>query len=140
MKLIKFTVPGEPVGKGRPRVTMRGTYTPEKTARYENLVSLEYQSQCGRFQFPDDAMLDMRIIAYCGIPKSASKKRKILMRSGAIRPTKKPDADNILKLVADSLNCVAYRDDSQIVDCQIRKFYADEARMEIIIKQILTPD
>ena len=38
---IKFTVPGVPVGKGRPRFTRGGhAYTPEKTAAFEEKVRL----------------------------------------------------------------------------------------------------
>ena len=58
------------------------------------------------------------------------------MRRGLIRPTKKPDIDNVVKALADALNHVAYRDDTQIVDCQVRKFYADEPRVEVLIRQI----
>lgn len=36
----------------------------------------------------------------------------------------------------DALNQVAYRDDTQIVDCQCRKFYSEQPRTVIIIKQI----
>ena len=138
MKQVKFVIPGPPFGKGRPRFDRRTgrTYTPDKTVRYENLVSIEYQMQCEGFRFPDDAMLDMRIIAFYEIPKSKPKKAKALMADGVIRPTKKPDADNVVKAVADSLNNVAYRDDTQIVDCQVRKFYSDKPRVEVIIRQV----
>ena len=81
-------------------------------------------------------MLDVRILAFYGIPKSKSKKVKALMLEGKIRPTKKPDMDNVVKIIADSLNQVAYRDDTQIVDCQCRKFYAEQPRVEVKIRQI----
>ncbi len=45
----------------------------------------------------------------------------------------KSHADNIIKVVADSLNSVAYRDDAQIVDCQIRKYYSHQPRIEVTI-------
>ena len=67
---VKFTILGEPAGKGRPRFTREGrTYTPEKTVSYENLVKLEYEQQCANHRFPDDAQLDVRIIAFYHIPK-----------------------------------------------------------------------
>ena len=55
---------------------------------------------------------------------------------GIIRPIKKPDMDNVIKVIADSLNQIAYRDDTQIVDCQCRKFYSEQPRVEIKIRQI----
>lgn len=108
---LKFSVLGEPAGKGRPRFRNAGafvqTYTPEKTVSYENLVRLEYRRQCNDFKFPKDTPLDVRITAYYGIPKSVSKKRAQLMRERKIRPMKKPDFDNIGKIVCDSLNDIA---------------------------------
>jgi len=136
---VKFTIIGPPVGKGRPRFSNRGsfvkTYTPEKTANYETLVKLEYRRQCNDYRFPDKAQLDMRIIAYFDIPKSASKKRAKLMEDGEIRPTKVPDVDNIVKICADSLNSIAYKDDSQIVDSQVRKFYSHNPRVVVTIQE-----
>lgn len=134
----KFSVLGEPQGKARARtVRLKNgashTYTPDETVLYENLIRTEYRRQCGTVKFPDNAMLDMRIMAYYTIPASASKKRKRLMEDGDIRPTKKPDMDNIVKAVSDALNKVAFRDDSQVVDCQVRKFYSTQPRVEVTI-------
>ena len=149
MNEVKFTVHGEPKGKGRPRVSLRRykgkdgkdhtfsqAYTPKDTVSYENLVKTEYSVQCGDFIFPDGAMLDCRIIAYYGIPKNTSKKKKELMLAGKIRPTKKPDFDNMAKIICDSLNKIAYKDDSQVVDGQVRKFYSEKPRVEVKIIQI----
>lgn len=134
---IKFTVLGEPRGKGRPQFSsVNGraiARTPKQTALYENLVVTEYRRQVGDAKFPDDAELDMRIMAYYTIPASASKKKQGQMNCWEKRPTKKPDMDNIVKVVSDALNAVAYRDDAQIVDCQIRKFYSHNPRIEVTI-------
>ncbi|WP_460268332.1 RusA family crossover junction endodeoxyribonuclease [Clostridium sp. CTA-17] len=48
------------------------------------------------------------------------------MRDELEKPTKKPDVDNIAKIILDSLNGVAYKDDSQIVDLRIIKSYTEE--------------
>ena len=76
----KFTVPGEPIGKGRPRFSKQGnfvrTYTPEKTASYENLVKLEYERQCEKEPFPKDIPLFMKVDAFYSVPKSASRKKQ----------------------------------------------------------------
>lgn len=139
-KQIKFTVPGQPFGKQRPRVVNRGSfskaYTPKETVQYENLVRLCYRQVAKGYMFPNDAMLDVRIIAYYSIPKSVSKKKRQEMLDRKIRPIKKPDFDNIGKIVCDSLNLIAYHDDSAVVDAQVRKFYSEEPRVEIIIRQI----
>ena len=139
-KEIRFTIPGQPFGKERPKFSRAGpyvrTYTPEKTINYENLVTLYYQQSTRGYMFPDDAMLDVRILAYYEIPKTVSKKKRQEMVEGKIRPTKKPDFDNIGKIICDSLNKLAYRDDAAIVDAQVRKFYSEKPRVEVIIRQI----
>jgi len=140
MMKVKFTVWGEPKGKGRPRFTRTGnivrTYTPKKTSEYEDVVRAEYCRQCGDFKFERGIMLDLRIFAYFTIPKRTSKKKWQQMIERNIRPTKKPDMDNIVKIIADSLNKIAYHDDSQIVDTMVRKFYSDNPRVEITIQNI----
>lgn len=135
---VRFTILGEPKGKGRPRFCRNTGHaiTPKDTVNYETLVHMEYIEQCQEVRFPDDAMLDMRIKAFYSIPKSKSKKVKALMLDGTIRPTKKPDMDNVVKIIADALNQVAYRDDTQIVDCQCRKFYSENPRVEVSIRTV----
>ena len=138
---VEVCIYGEPHGKGRPKFsTVCGhpkARTPEKTVIYENLVQTEYRHQSG-IRFPDDAMLDVRIFAYYAIPKYISKKKRQAMLDKKIRPTKKPDADNVCKVICDSLNGVAYRDDTQIVDCMVRKFYGEVPRVLVTIEDIKT--
>lgn len=140
MEDMKFTIPGTPFGKQRPRVVHNGNfskaYTPKETVSYENLVKTSYSDIARGRKFQDDAMLDVRIIAYYPIPKSVSKKKRKEMLEHKIRPTKKPDWDNIGKIICDSLNQIAYRDDAQIVDSQVRKFYSENPRVEVIIKEV----
>ena len=137
---IEFTVAGSPHGKGRPQFSTYGgrvhTRTPEKTVIYENLVKVEYQRQCGNSRFPDDAMLEVEIYAYYDIPQSASNKKKQAMRDGTMRSKKKPDADNVIKTICDSLNNIAYHDDAQVVDVVLHKYYSDEPRTRVIIAEI----
>lgn len=133
---ITFTIRGEPTGKGRPIVPKSGhAFTPAKTRSYENLVKMEYQHQQKGFRFGDTAMLEAEINAFYSIPQSASKKKKEEMREGQIRPAKKPDCDNVAKIVLDALNKLAYRDDAQIVDCIIRKWYTDDPRVTVTIRE-----
>lgn len=58
------------------------------------------------------------------------------MLEGNIRPIKKPDIDNILKSVFDGLNGIAFKDDTQIIRIQTEKFYSNEPRIDIEIKEI----
>ena len=75
--------------------------------------------------------LQMEVTAYYSIPQSASKKKAEMMRECKLFPTKKPDCDNVLKIIADALNGIAYKDDSQIVVGIVRKVYADVPKVVV---------
>lgn len=136
-KIIRFEIPGEPMGKQRPRVVRVGgfsrAYTPKKTADYENLVRLAYNQEAKGERFEDDVMIGMKVNAYYKIPKSTSKAKAKDMVAEILRPKKKPDADNVAKAVMDALNGVAYKDDAAIVFLQVAKYYAVIPRVEVVL-------
>ena len=150
---VVFGVPDEPQGKARPRFARRGklvsTYTPQATQKYEELIrysALKVRQKNG-IDKPISGNIILNIRAYFKIPKSYSKKRKDRCLNGDERPTKKPDSDNIAKIVLDGLNpkmkvdhaqhkavCVnegLYRDDKQVVSLKVDKYYSDKPRVEI---------
>lgn len=134
MKTARFTVDGEPKGKARPRVLKSGhTYTPQETVNYENYVKWCFR-ESGQQML--DGMIEADIKAYFQIPKSAGKNKAMLMCDGNIRPIKKPDIDNIVKAVLDSLNGIAYHDDSMIVSATIQKFYSVQPRVEVTLREL----
>lgn len=133
--MFEFTVFAEPQGKARPRVTSHGAYTPKKTKDYERLVQLEYKSSGGKDY--GDKQLQVEITANFQIPKSKPRKVRVDMLAGRIRPTKKPDCDNIAKAILDALNGIAYHDDSQIVTLAVDKWYTpDEPCVIVTIKEV----
>jgi Holliday junction resolvase RusA-like endonuclease len=135
VKMIKLIIPGEPMGKGRPRLGKYGTHTPAKTQNYENLVK-EMFVISKQVSIPDRPQLKAIIDCFYSIPQSASKKKHELMFSNYIRPTKTPDCDNVAKIILDSLNKVAYADDSQVVELVVNKLYSDNPRVEVEIEEI----
>lgn len=134
-EIVRFSVLGEPVGKGRPRFARVGdsvkTYTPRETQAYEERVRTAYRAVGG--QNLGDRALGVRIVAYNPIPASASKARRYSMAHGFEAPTKKPDCDNILKIICDALNRCAYDDDKQIVSALVIKKYAELPRVEVTL-------
>ena len=136
--MITFTVPGVPVGKGRPKFARRGnfvtTYTPERTASYENLVkfyaALAMKNGKPLYNGPLSVLFDVRV----PIPASWSKKNKAAALNQDLRPTTKPDADNIAKLLCDAMNGVVYTDDKLIVELMVRKWYSETPCVEITIE------
>lgn len=131
---VEFTVPGVPVGKGRPRFMKNGhTYTPEKTRGYEDKVVL-----CWKFQsynsFAAGVPLIAHITAYFPVPKSASKAQKAAME-GKFHMAR-PDADNICKTILDALNQHAYPDDSAVQIGGCYKIYTNGSpRVEVTIEE-----
>lgn len=137
---LNFTIPGEAKGKGRPKFARMGkfvkTYTPKDTVSYENLVKLFFSKTYPDHEIIDQDPIEMKLYVYTSIPKSFSKKKTDDAIMNRIRPTKKPDVDNIMKAIADSLNGIAYKDDAQIVSCTIHKMYAQAPRVLVIIQGI----
>lgn len=129
---VEFTVPGKPVGKGRPRFRRAGnyvqTYTPKGTAGYEELVRRCWKESGSPML---EGEIEAVIHAYFPIPQSATKKRRALMESGAVGCGVKPDADNIAKCCLDAINKLAYQDDSKVTRLVVVKMYAAEPRVEI---------
>lgn len=131
---IKFEVPGQPVGKGRPRFVRKTghAYTPKKTQVYEDGLR-----RAGEQAMRDDPLLtcpiSLYVCAYFQVPKSWSKKKQQLAYDGVILPTGRPDGDNVLKAVGDALNGVVWRDDSQVVFGQIKKLYSLEPKTEVTV-------
>ena len=131
-KEMYFIVKGQPQGKGRPRFTRSGmAYTPKKTADYEQSV-IEAYKQAENGCFSDGEPLDVYICALFGIPKSYSKKKIKMIQDGELLPTKKPDGDNIAKVICDALNGIAYKDDSQIVRLSVEKRYTEHSPRVIV--------
>ncbi len=127
---IEFTIYGEPVAKGRPRVTKKGiTYTPEKTKTAEQ--SFQAQAWQHRPCKQIEGALSLRVIFYRSLPKSISKKKSGMALAGWILPTTRPDLDNCLKLVKDAMNGIFYHDDSQICKVVTEKYYSNNPRIEV---------
>lgn len=134
--IYEFEVPGKVIGKGRPRLnTYTGiVYTPTKTKDYETLVEEYFLLKYPRFKVLE-GRLKVSIIAYFAIPKSTKKSDINEMLENSISPTKKPDIDNIVKIVLDSMNRFAFKDDIQITKLDVEKRYGLEEKIYIKIEE-----
>jgi len=135
---IELVVPGEPQGKLRAKAVRIGphvsTYTPDKTVKFETYIRELFAVKYPDF-VPMEGALILKFIAWISIPKSTSKKKKILMQKGVLRPTKKPDIDNIEKLILDALQSLAFKTDSQVVAVLSFKYCSERPRLEIKIEE-----
>lgn len=133
---IAFTVPGEPQGKGRARSTSTGRhYTPAKTVAYEGLIAQIAQAAMrGAPLFEGACALELDIMR--SIPSSWSQRKQQDAMLNSIRPTGKPDADNVLKACCDGMNGVVWKDDAQAVDVTVRKFYAATPGVRVWVAEL----
>lgn len=134
--IYEFEVPGKITGKGRPRVNTSTAiaYTPAKTKEYEDIIK-QYFIIKYRAIKPLEGRLSVTIKAYFTIPKNTSKLDKEEMLNNKIGPTKKPDIDNIAKIVLDALNKLAFKDDNQITKLNVEKMYSEEEKISIKIEK-----
>lgn len=134
--MINFTIPGEIVGKARPRMTKAGiTYTPQKTVNYETWVKECFIISHSNFK-PLESDLRIELIVYYPLLKSMSKKMRESALNEELRPSKKPDCDNIAKIILDALNGIAYLDDKQVVELVLKKYYSEVPRVEVSISEV----
>lgn len=146
MKEISFFVPGKPQGKARARTVRMPngytrTFTPDNTVIYENYIRCcfsEAENKRGeRFFLESGTPVEMRLTAYFKPPASMSHKKQSMMLANRIQPLKKPDMDNIVKIVADALNGLAYFDDTQICVLTAKKFYWSQEGLFVQIREYI---
>lgn len=134
---IEFIVEGVR-GKARPRFSkLTGrAYTTKDDKIFEEKVRNAYK---GNLSFIDSILpLRAEIEVYHQVPKSYSKKKREQCLTGKLKPQVKPDCDNIAKLILDSNNKVIYKDDSQITELLVKKYYTEgESYMKVKIEEII---
>lgn len=120
-------------GKGRPRFTKMGiAYTDSKTVAYENLIKSSYLKHT---DYISDKSIKMSMYVCFAPNKSDTKKKRLIKLSRKLWPKKKPDVDNVVKVVLDALNKVAYKDDTQVNELQIVRHFDENERLIICLKE-----
>lgn len=135
---MDFIVDGKPQGKQRPRFSRisKTVYTPRETINYETQIALAFKAGGGR-RIPEGQCVSVSVTAFFPVPKSYSKGKRKACIGGDIRPDKKPDIDNVLKVVLDALNGLAYDDDKQVIEAICRKYYTDgDGYLWVVIKSV----
>jgi len=136
---VEFTVPTRPKPKQRAKKffnqktkTMHA-WTPKETEDYESLIRWHYRDKSNHlFTGAIHLHLDFRFEP----PKSMSKKKREQMIDQLESMTKKPDLDNLVKAIKDSLNGVAWTDDSLIVHTNSIKYYWEKDEVYIRISSL----
>lgn len=137
--MIQFAVNGPIRGKGRPRFNGGGhgrPYTPRTTKEYETQIRAAFLAVRGKKL---EGAVAVRVVALHVLPKRASKACRAAAERGEIWPIRRPDLDNVIKVVLDALNGIAYADDAQVVRLEARKEYAADGveRLEICVGEVV---
>ena len=90
--------------------------------------------QCGAEVL--DEPLQLELLAEMPIPASWSKRKRNAAILGIVRPTGRPDLDNVYKLMADAFNGVVFRDDALIVTMRCRKIYGLQPKLVVCVSPL----
>lgn len=120
---LTIEIPGDPVGKGRPRATRTGrVYTPKATREWERMAALVITTARRGWQVERDTPVRATIDAVKSRPKRLTRRAD---SDGRIARTTKPDADNVAKAVLDAAQKAAViHDDAQVAQLEVRSWYA----------------
>ena len=114
MKIFSATFEGNPVPKGRPRMTKTGhAYTPQTTRDFEKAVAIWAKTNFnGKL-----SKKPLKAVRNFYIKRAKTNKTK--------QHTQRPDIDNYMKAVLDGMQGVVFEDDSQVFEIFATKTWAD---------------
>lgn len=126
---MEITLDIEPVPWQRPgfNKNKKRAYTQKNTRQFKKLIEQMIWIQTRKYPFILKGRLNLTCAFY--LTREPSVRRK--------SPCTKPDLDNLLKAVLDSMEGYVYKNDSQITKYAIEKLYADECppRIELTIEE-----
>ena len=135
--ILQFSLDCVPIGKGRPRITMRGgyprMYADPKTKAFEEEIAWAAKAAGAQ---PLELPCTVDVQAFFPIPCGWSKKKQKDAWEENMRHTSRPDADNLCKIALDGLNGIAWKDDKQVYKIQVEKFYGSPPRLIITIQYV----
>jgi Holliday junction resolvase RusA-like endonuclease len=141
--MITFTIYGDIVAQQRPKFARIGkyiqTYDPKPCKEYKKVVQL-FANQAVAQQkgfVPYEGPVEVVVWFFFAIPKSYSMAKRMDAANGRIRPTGRPDLDNLVKGVMDAVNGILWKDDSIVVALHTKKYYtAGKERVWMGVKGI----
>ncbi len=129
--MITFTIPGKPFAKQRPRFSRKSgrAFTPKQTVSFENTVG---QIAMQHFPQPLEGAVCITIRATFEPAASWSKKKTA---DHLNRPhVQRPDIDNVAKAICDGLNRIAFADDGQIAQMDVKKVWGPVAKTVVTVE------
>lgn len=137
MGKIQFEIPGDVQAQQRPKFSRMGkgvkAIDPIESRNYKSFVRLVASQHAPAALITDPIKLTVDV--YRKIPKDKQTGPKMkLIQEGKLRPTTKPDIDNLVKGIKDGLSKVVWHDDSQVIELVARKWYSDNPRAVVTVE------
>jgi len=148
MKPLVVKIDGDPFKQDRPRVAVikgHAVVYDKKESKEGKKIIAEHTALAMAEQnwdtIPIDQPVAMVVTAYFSVPKSWPKQKRADALAGKIRPTSKPDVDNIQKIYMDGLvDGGAMQDDASVVESHSYKYYAETPSTVITLDSVRTTD
>lgn len=110
----------------RPRIGFRNIYDPMES--YKNIIRKKIKEEIERLNIDivlsDDVYIKTEIKLFKEPPKTFSNNKKYNALIDNIKFNKKPDIDNCVKTIYDSLEGILFKNDSQIIEEKTSKIYS----------------
>ncbi len=131
--MITFRIDIEPKGWARGTPWKGRVLTSASQRAYQRRLADEARLAM-RGKPPMEGPVHVHVTAFMPIPKSWSAGKQTLAIQGAVKPTSKPDSDNIQKAIFDALNKVVWIDDAQIVHAEVIKRYSSSPALVVVAR------
>jgi len=127
-KILRIVISEEPQAKGRARTAFINgfvrTYTPQRTLDAQNVIAMRlkrHQEDC----FPRYMPVKLTVTFY---------RRRARDFKKETMPYRKPDLDNLLKLLSDAMIGILVVDDSQLTTIVARKRWSETGEGYITLR------
>ena len=129
--MVQFTIPGEPVPFARAGSLGRRRFTPKRQSDFMGAVkTIAAAAMQGQPPLAGPVSMDVRAVYL--IPESWSRKRK----AAAYWKASKPDADNVAKILKDSMSTIVFGDDAQVAHLNVVKIYGPVAFVRVSVEAL----
>ena len=132
--MISLVIPGKPIHQPRLRHFVRGgvscSFNPASAERLRINEFLLKTHEGEKFNHPH-----LSFIFYFEIPKSFSKKKRLLYETEEVRHEAKPDVDNLIVFYMNRLDGIYFEGDQKVSLGPCYKFYGRAPRTEILIEE-----